>query len=93
MLDALNGPAADATLARHIHHLGLGIDMVVGDGRMIEESQKNYLSGMSYIPAAGHPCAGSVEPDTSWAVPRFFGITQRIPIAVVVALTGEHFAL
>src|SRR5215831_15726449 len=26
-------------LARHIHHLGLGIDMVVGNGRMIDDSQ------------------------------------------------------
>ena len=90
LLDALNGAAADAALARHIHHLGLGIDMVVGNGRVIEESQKNYSSGIRYIPA-GHPCAASVEPETSWAVPGFFGITQRVPIAVVVALTGEHF--
>ena len=36
-------------------------------------------------------CAGSLEKRTSWAVPVFFGVTQRVPIAVVVALTGEHF--
>jgi hypothetical protein len=41
--------------------------------------------------AASHPCTGSAEKETSWAVPRFLGITQRVPIAVVVALTGEHF--
>src|SRR5713101_3062997 len=35
--------------------------------------------------------AGSTEKETSWAVPRFLGITQRVPIAVIVALTGEHF--
>jgi hypothetical protein len=28
---------------------------------------------------------------TFWAVPGFLGITQRVPIAVVVALTGDHF--
>jgi len=32
-----------------------------------------------------HPCAGSAEKETS------LGITPRVPIAVVVALTGEHF--
>src|SRR5215472_19035314 len=36
-------------------------------------------------------CARSLEKRTSWAVPVFFGVTQRVPIAVVVALTGEHF--
>src|SRR6516164_10968984 len=36
-------------------------------------------------------CAGSLEKRTSWAVPVFLGVTQRVPIAVVVALTGEHF--
>ena len=36
--------------------------------------------------------AGSLKKRTSWAVPRFFGITQRIPITVVVALT-EDFGL
>src|SRR6516164_1387753 len=36
-------------------------------------------------------CAGSLEKRTSWAVPVFFGVTQRVPIAVVVALTGEDF--
>jgi hypothetical protein len=34
--------------------------------------------------AAGHPCAGLAEKETS------LGITARVPIAVVVALTGEH---
>ena len=34
---------------------------------------------------------GSLEKKTSWAVPRFLRITQRVPVAVVVALTGEHF--
>ena len=41
--------------------------------------------------AAGHPCAELAEPEASWAVPRLFGITQRVPVAVVVALTGQHF--
>jgi hypothetical protein len=39
------------------------------------------------------PSAGSAEKETSWTVPRFLGITQRTPIAVVVALTGENFGL
>src|SRR6516225_7779181 len=42
-------------------------------------------------PAASHPCAGSLEKRSPWAVPILLGITQRVPIAVVVALTGEHF--
>ena len=35
--------------------------------------------------AASHPCAGSAEKEIS------LGITPRVPIAVVVALPGEHF--
>src|SRR6516225_10680045 len=34
--------------------------------------------------AAGRPCAGSAEKETA------LGITPRVPIAVVVALTGKH---
>src|SRR5215813_12539154 len=41
--------------------------------------------------AASHPCGGSLEKRSPWAVPILLGITQRVPIAVVVALTGEHF--
>jgi hypothetical protein len=37
------------------------------------------------------PCGGSVEKGTSRAVPSFFSITQRVPIAVVVGVTGEYF--
>src|SRR5262249_19246514 len=52
-------------LARHIHHLGLGIDMVVGNGRVIDESQKNRLPGFTYIPIEGKgwrvPVEGSLE--------------------------------
>ena len=33
----------------------------------------------------------SLEKKTFWAVPRFLRIAQRVPVAVVVALTGEHF--
>src|SRR6516162_7918043 len=36
-------------------------------------------------------CAGSLEKRTSRAVPVFYGVTQRVPVAVVVALTGQHF--
>jgi CRISPR-associated protein Csb2 len=52
-------------LARHVHHLGLGIDMVMGNGRVIDDSQKNRLSGITYIPIAGKgwrvPVEGSLE--------------------------------
>src|SRR5262249_38577901 len=40
--------------------------------------------------AAGSPCARLLEKRTSWAVPRFCGITQRVPIAIVAGLTGEY---
>jgi len=40
---------------------------------------------------AGNLSAGSAEKETSRAVPRFFGITQRVPI--VVGPTGEYFGL
>jgi hypothetical protein len=56
-------------------------------GEPMTKAEKDKLKGE----AAGHTCAGSAEKETSWAVPRFLGITQRVPIAVVVALTGEHF--
>jgi CRISPR-associated protein Csb2 len=52
-------------LARHVHHLGLGIDMVVGNGRVIDDAQKNRLSGVTYIPVEGKgwrvPVEGSLE--------------------------------
>ena len=48
-----------------MHHLGLGIDMVVGNGRVIDESQKNRLPGTTYIPIGGKgwrvPVEGSLE--------------------------------
>src|ERR1700752_3416225 len=50
-----------------------------------------FLNGPRRREAADYPCVGSLEKGTSRAVPRFFGITQRVPIAVVVALTGEYF--
>jgi CRISPR-associated protein Csb2 len=52
-------------LARHIHHLGLSIDMVVGNGRVIDESEKTLLPGITYIPIEGKgwrvPVEGSLE--------------------------------
>jgi CRISPR-associated protein Csb2 len=52
-------------IARHIHHLGLGIDMVVGNGRVIDDSQKKRLPGINYIPIKGKgwrvPVEGSLE--------------------------------
>src|SRR5262249_60089031 len=42
-----------------------GIDMVVGNGRVIDESQKNRLPGITYIPIEGKgwrvPVEGSLE--------------------------------
>jgi CRISPR-associated protein Csb2 len=40
-------------IARHIRHLGLGIDIVVGGGRVVNDSDKNHLSGDNYIPVRG----------------------------------------
>jgi len=66
-------PVEDASLplqliceiARHIHHLGLGIDMVVGNGRLIDEAERNRLPGITYIPQEGRgwrvPVEGSLE--------------------------------
>ena len=48
-------------LARHVHHLGLGVDMVVGNGRIIDESQKNHLPGTTYIPIKARGWRVSVE--------------------------------
>jgi len=52
-------------LARHVHHLGLGIDMVVGNGHVLDDPQKNRLPGMTYVPIAGKgwrvPVEGSLE--------------------------------
>jgi CRISPR-associated protein Csb2 len=52
-------------ICRHIHHLGLGIDMVVGNGRVIDEAEKNRLPGITSIPIEGKgwrvPVEGSLE--------------------------------
>jgi CRISPR-associated protein Csb2 len=52
-------------IARHTHHLGLGIDMVVGNGRVIDETEKNRLPGVTFIPIEGKgwrvPVEGSLE--------------------------------
>jgi hypothetical protein len=55
------------------------------------EAGVQFFDGPRRREAASHPCAGSAEEETSRAVPRFLGITQRVPIAVVVGLTGKHF--
>ena len=60
-------------------------------GRVQQKHRGSILDGPGRREAAGHPCAGSAEPEASWAVPRFFRITRRLPIAVVVVLTGKHF--
>jgi CRISPR-associated protein Csb2 len=52
-------------LARHIHHLGLGIDMVIGNGRLVDEVQKKHLPGITYVAIEGKgwrvPVEGSLE--------------------------------
>ena len=59
---------------------------------MREEHRRRVLGqGSGRREAASHPCAGSLEKRSPWAVPILLGITQSVPIAVVVALTGEHF--
>ena len=54
-----------------------------------------WLRGKLSTAAAGSgrvtPRAGSSEKRTSGAVPRFCGITQRVPIAIVAGLTCEYF--
>jgi CRISPR-associated protein Csb2 len=53
------------TIARHIHHLGLGIDLVVGNGRLIEDAERKRLPGITYMPIEGKgwrvPVDGSME--------------------------------
>lgn len=52
--------------ARHLHSLGLGIDLVAGDGRIFTEAAKPKLAGEAYIPDAGGfgwrtPARGSLD--------------------------------
>jgi hypothetical protein len=54
-----------------------------------DEAGVLFLDGPGRREGADYPCVGSLEKGTSRAVPRFFGITQRVPIAVVVVgVTG-----
>jgi CRISPR-associated protein Csb2 len=58
-------PQRICEVARHMHHLGLGIDMVVGNGRVIDDAEKKRLPGTTYIPIEGKgwrvPVEGSLE--------------------------------
>jgi hypothetical protein len=36
------------------------------------------------------PVAGSVDKEPSWVVAVCFGVTRRVPIAIVIARTGKH---
>ena len=46
------------------------------------------------LPLENPPSApGSLEKRTSWSVPRFFRITDRGSVAIVVALMSENFGL
>lgn len=52
--------------ARHLHCLGLGIDLVAGNGRILSAQERNALSGETWIPDAGGigwrvPMAGSLD--------------------------------
>src|SRR5215469_7993119 len=51
----------------------------------IPRSSRKYRRQTRAAGRPRHPCAGSAEKETS------LGITPRVPIAVVVALPGEHF--
>ncbi|MBI2527867.1 MAG: type I-U CRISPR-associated protein Cas5/Cas6 [Candidatus Rokubacteria bacterium] len=52
--------------ARHLHHLGLGIDLVVGLGRILTQTEKDALPGDVWIPdprgdSARAPMRGSFD--------------------------------
>lgn len=52
--------------ARHLHALGLGIDLVAGDGRLLSETEKRALPGVAWIADADGfgwraPAAGSLD--------------------------------
>jgi CRISPR-associated protein Csb2 len=67
-------------LARHIHHLGLGIDMVVGNGRVIDESQKHRLPGITYIPIGGKGWRVPVEGSLEELMARYQHQTNAMPL-------------
>ena len=55
-----------AAEARHLHVLGLGIDLVAGNGRILADAEKAALSGELYVANAGSagwrvPTAGSLD--------------------------------
>ncbi|MDE3100890.1 MAG: type I-U CRISPR-associated protein Cas5/Cas6 [Chloroflexota bacterium] len=52
--------------ARHLHHLGLGIDLVAGRGRFLDEAGKRALPGETWLPDASAkrtriPMTGSLD--------------------------------
>jgi len=67
-------------LVRHIHHLGLGVDMVVGNGRVIDGSQKNRLSGITYTPIAGKGWRVPVEGSLEELMDRYEQQTKAMPL-------------
>ena len=67
-------------IARHIHHLGLGIDMVVGNGRVIDESEKNRLPGMISIPIEGKGWRVPVEGSLAEIMDRYQHQKNAMPL-------------
>jgi CRISPR-associated protein Csb2 len=67
-------------LARHVHHLGLGVDMVVGNGRVIDDPQKNRLPGITYIPIAGRGWRVPVEGSLEELMDRYQQQTKAMPL-------------
>jgi CRISPR-associated protein Csb2 len=58
-------------IARHIRHLGLGIDVVVGNGRVLDQSEKNHLPGDNYIPIKGKGWRVTVEGSLNEILQRY----------------------
>jgi CRISPR-associated protein Csb2 len=66
-------------IARHIHHLGLGIDMVVGNGRVVDDCEKNSLRGITYIPIEGTGWRVPVEGSLQEIIERYQGAMNPMP--------------
>ncbi len=69
--------------ARHLHSLGLGIDFVAGNGRILDDAEKHALPGEAYVADAAlagdwrAPARGSFEELTA----RHAGMAARVQAA------------
>jgi CRISPR-associated protein Csb2 len=58
-------------IARHIRHLGLGIDVVVANGRILDASDKMHLPGINYIPITGRGWRVTVDGSLNEILQRY----------------------